>query len=87
MMAKYNKTHSDINTLAYDVRHYNAKDLEDMYGIQFVEDPKGKSGKVFDSVTSQEFPSVKEWIAYQWDESAVAGTEKYGNNKWEDEDY
>ena len=60
------------STLEHDVKHRSALELEELYGIQFLDVPVSKSGRLYDPVACKEYPSVFEWMADQAQEEEWA---------------
>lgn len=59
--------------IAHDVQHLSARELQDLYGIQFIEDPDSKSGRVFDPVLNKEFAKLSDWVAEQVQQEEWSG--------------
>jgi hypothetical protein len=71
------------NTVAYDIEHRSAYELQTLYGIQFVEDPDEKTGLVFDPVSDKVYQSISEWSAVmaqdsEWSNMGSEYEDEYG---------
>ena len=60
------------STLEHDAKHRSAQELEELYGIQFLQDPDSKLGPLYDPVSCKEYPSLLEWMAEQAQEEEWA---------------
>jgi len=77
-MSRHHYVHAhEASTIDYDIKHRSAIELQELYGIEFFEDPDSKLGRVYDPVLHKEFGSLSEWAATQvqdeeWSELAHA---------------
>lgn len=78
----------EANSIDHDVKHLSAKELQDLYGIQFIEDPDSKTSTVWDPVANKEFVSLAEWAAHQVQEEQWSDLARANQNvRGYDEDY
>jgi len=63
----------EANSIDHDIQHLSARELQDLYGIEFFEDPDSKSGRVYDPVAMKEYATLAEWAAAQVEEEGWSG--------------
>ncbi len=88
-MTRIHHAHShEANSIDHDVQHLSAKELADLYGIEFFEDPDSKIGRVFDSVANKEYDSLADWASAQVEEEEWSGlAHAHQNNRLFDDEY
>ena len=80
-MSKHYQVYSESDTLEYNVQHSSSEELEQLYGIQFIENPGTKKGKVYDPVSGKEYPSLAEWMIDQVEEEEWSNSECHQNSR------
>lgn len=88
-MNKHYHAYSEANSLEHDIQNYNAKELETLYGIQFIDLDKSnpKKGRVYDAVSGKEYKSLQEWVADQIEEDKWSDSEHLQTSHKYDEDF
>ncbi len=86
-MSRHYHAYSEAETLEHDVNIMSAKELESFYGIQFIENPEVKKGRVWDSVFQQEYSSLGDWIAAQIENDKWSDSEHHQISRKFDEDF
>lgn len=79
----------EANSVEHDAQHLSAHDLQELYGIQFFENPDLKTGRVWDPVSGKEFASLADWVAHQIQEEQWSDMahQHQTNHLYDDEDY
>ena len=86
-MSRHYHAYSEAETLEHDVNIMTANELERFYGIQFVENPDEKKGKVWDTVFQKEYPSLSDWVTAQIEREKWSDNEHHQISRKFDEDF
>lgn len=86
-MSRQYHAYSEAETLEHDTQTMSANELENFYGIQFIEYPNEKKGKVWDTVSQKKFPSLGDWITNQLEEYKWSDGEHHQISRKFDEDF
>lgn len=85
-MSRHHHAYSEAETLEHDVNIMSTEELESFYGIQFIENPGTKKGKVWDTVFQKEYPSLSDWVTTQLELDKWSDVEHHQNSRKFDED-
>ena len=87
-MSRHHYTHQEVGTLEHDVQHLPARELETLYGIEFMEHPgQEKKGPVLDTVTGKVYPALADWMIEQAEQDVWSEAEHHQISRRFDEEF
>jgi len=86
-MSRHYHAYSEASSLEHDVQHLSEQELENLYGIEFLQKTGYKKGPVYDPVAAREYRSLHDWIAEQNEEDMWSDAEHHQISRKFDEDF